>query len=85
MVEVVLIALGIVFVIWSRKNSHDYYRDGPAGNVGEEGENPRDRNKRRHRARGVVAPFRQGGSSESNLDKDDCRHGRKEHEEVPAL
>lgn len=42
-VVLVLIALGIGFVIWVRKNSHDYDRGGQAGNLGEEGENPRDR------------------------------------------
>jgi hypothetical protein len=42
-VVLVLIALAIGFVIWVRKNSHDYDWSSQAGNLGEEGENRHDR------------------------------------------
>jgi hypothetical protein len=42
-VVLVLIALAIGFVIWVRKNSQEYDRGDQAGNLGEEGENPRER------------------------------------------
>ena len=42
-VVLVLIALAIGFVIWVRMNSHDYDRGGQADNLGEEGENTRER------------------------------------------
>jgi len=42
-VVLVLIALAIGFIVWVRKHSHDYDRSNQAGNLGEEGENPRDR------------------------------------------
>ena len=42
-VVLVLIAIAVGFVLWVRRNSHDYERGEHADNLGGEGEGTRDR------------------------------------------